>query len=109
MKRKYLIIGVVALVVIAVISLIILLSKNKKGNDNEEEKGSVSQLVCKSEKGSITITYSDKRITSYAQDQIPFDLKEQNDHAKEIGLKQYIEEFTLWFEINYQGECTNYE
>ncbi len=107
MKRNYIIIGVIALVVIVVTLLVILLPKDKKGKDNKEEN--VSQLVCKSGNGSITMTYNDTRITSYAQDQIEFNLKEQNDQVKEIGLDKYLEEFTLWFTINYQGECTKYE
>jgi hypothetical protein len=66
MKHKTLmIIGLVVIVV--VVSVILIISMNSK------------RLVCKYDKGNITLTYNDKKLTGYyVSGELAFDMESQN-------------------------------
>ena len=67
---------------------------------------SSEKLVCKSEEGNITIMYNEKGITGYTASGMSYDLDEQKEVAKEIGMDAYITEFDNWFKSNTSGYCT---
>ena len=89
--KKVLIIGgsIIAVIVI----LIVVLSFSSK------------KLVCKSAEGNITLMYSDKAIVGYTTNNLTYDMDGQNEYAKEIGMKAYLDEFSTWFSINTTGTC----
>ena len=63
------------------------------------------KLVCKSDKGNITIMYDDKKIKGYSANGMSYDLDEQKKVAEKIGIDAYIEEFKTWFNNNTSGNC----
>lgn len=66
----------------------------------------MQKLSCTSQSGDITITYDDQGITGYtASAAIKYDLVEQQDYAKRIGIEEYLAEFTGWFEASTNGIC----
>ena len=67
---------------------------------------SSEKLVCKSDEGNITIMYNEKGITGYTASGMSYDLDEQKEVAKEIGIDAYITEFNSWFISNTSGYCT---
>lgn len=94
MKKVLTIIGgiVVALVVIIVIIFIFVSMTSEK-------------LVCKSKEGNITIMYNDKTITGYTAKGISYDLDGQKKYAEQIGIEEYIKEFSKYFSTNTTGSC----
>ena len=94
MKKVLMVIGriVVAIVVIVIIIFVFVSSTSEK-------------LVCKSEEGSITIMYNDKTITGYTANGISYDLDGQKEYAEQIGIDEYIEEFSTFFSNNTTGSC----
>jgi len=64
-----------------------------------------NKLVCKSDEGNITIMYNKENITGYTAKNITYDLEGQKEIAKKIGIKEYLNEFTKWFETNTTGTC----
>lgn len=67
---------------------------------------SSEKLVCKSEEGNITIMYNEKGIIGYTATGMSYDLDDQKEVAKEIGMDSYITEFDDWFKSNTSGYCT---
>ena len=67
---------------------------------------SSEKLVCKSDKGNITIMYNEKGITGYIATGMSYDLDKQKEVANEIGMDAYITEFDNWFKNNTSGYCT---
>ena len=67
---------------------------------------SSEKLVCKSEEGNITIMYNEKGIKGYTASGMSYDLDEQKEVAKEVGMDAYITEFDNWFKSNTSGYCT---
>lgn len=65
-----------------------------------------NKLICKSNEGDITIIYSDSGISSYIAKGIIYDLDNQQEYAKKIGMNEYLREFSQWFENNTTGTCT---
>lgn len=63
------------------------------------------KLVCKSNEGNITIMYNKDSITGYTAKNITYDLDGQKSIAKQIGITEYLKEFTKWFETNTTGTC----
>ena len=88
----YIIIGIVALVIIAIVIIAVVFATGKK-------------LKCTSSQGDITLIYNDKTITGYKGKNIGYDLEEQQEYAKLIGVEKYLDEFTEWFEDNTDGTC----
>ena len=64
------------------------------------------KLVCKSNEGNITIMYNKNGISGYTANGISYDLDQQKDYAKKIGIDAYLKEFNSWFESNTSGYCT---
>lgn len=95
MKKTLTIIGGIFVGVI-ILSLIIFLVISA----NSEK------MVCKSNEGNITIMYNEDTLTGYTANGISYDLEHQKTVAKQIGISQYLEEFSTWFEANTSGTCT---
>ena len=53
--------------------------------------------------------YNDKEIVGYSASNITYDLDQQQDYAKEVGIDSYMDEFSTWFESNTSGTCTKEE
>lgn len=64
------------------------------------------KLVCKSEKGNITIMYNEKTITGYTASNLTYDMDAQKAVAKDMGMEAYINEFANWFTTYTTGSCT---
>ncbi len=63
-------------------------------------------LICVSDKGSITIKYNDTTIVGYLANGMKYDLDGQKAYAEKIGVNAYILEFNNWFIKNTSGKCT---
>ena len=86
--------GIVLLVVVLFITIFAITSATS------------DKLKCKSKEGNITLMYNDKTITGYTANNISYDLDVQKKLAEEIGVEEYLEEFTEWFEENTTGTCS---
>lgn len=64
------------------------------------------ELICKSEKGNITIRYNTNGIISYKASDMSYDLNGQKKYAKQVGMDAYVSEFNTWFVTNTAGTCT---
>ena len=64
------------------------------------------KLVCKSNEGNITIMYNENGITGYTANGMSYDLEQQKDYAKKIGIEAYLKEFNSWFTSNTTGTCS---
>lgn len=64
-----------------------------------------NKLVCKSDEGNITIYYNDKNITGYKASGLSYDMDAQKQVAEQIGIEQYVEDFSTWFSTNTTGSC----
>ncbi len=94
MKKVLTIIGgIVVGVVVLGLAIFLLVSATSK------------KLVCKSDKGNITIMYNDKTLTGYTVKNVSYDFDNQKEYAKEIGVKAYIKEFKEFFESHTTGTC----
>lgn len=65
------------------------------------------KLVCKSKEGNITIMYNKRGINGYSAVNMKYNLSEQKNYAKQVGIDEYIKEFNYWFETNTSGSCLN--
>lgn len=94
MKKILMIIGGIFLsvVVLAIIIFFIISMTSKK-------------LVCKSPEGNITIMYNGKTVTGYIAKNMSYNLDEQKEYAKTVGIEAYLEEFKIWFQTNTSGTC----
>ena len=94
MKKTLMIIGgaVVGIFILAAIIFYVVAANSEK-------------LVCKSDEGNITIYYNEKSVTGYKSNGISYDLDAQKEVANQIGIDQYIEEFTEFFRTNTTGSC----
>lgn len=63
------------------------------------------KLVCTSNEGNITIMYNNKSITGYTANGIVYNLDEQKEYAKQVGIESYLDEFSAWFKTNTTGSC----
>lgn len=96
---KVLIIVLIAigLIVAGVVAFFVLVFKNLTADANK--------LVCKSNEGNITIMYKNDEIIGYTVVNMEYDLDEQKEYAKEIGIDAYILEFKEWFSSHTTGSC----
>lgn len=95
MKKTLKIILVIALVIIilAVLMFLFIFSPADK-------------YVCTSDEGNITILYKKDKIVGVTNKGYSFDLEEQQEHAKKVGIETYLNEFNAWFISNStNGKC----
>lgn len=96
MKKVLMIIGgiVLGLIVIGVIIFFLASANSKK-------------LVCESSSGNVTIMYNDDSLTGYSTlGNLTYNYDQQSEYALEVGVDNYIAEFTTWFSTNTDGTCT---
>ena len=68
--------------------------------------GLSDKMVCKSNKGDITIMYTKKQLTGYVvKNGMDYDYDGQKEYANTIGVEAYLDEFESWFETNTTGTC----
>ena len=67
---------------------------------------SSNTLVCTSDKGDITLIYNENEIIGYSASGITYDLDDEKEVSKKIGISAYLEEFNNQFELNTGGKCT---
>ena len=92
-KAFFITIGFVAFIIVAIAGIVILIIANTK------------ELKCKSSQGNITLRYSKNDIIGYTAKNMTYDLDEQKEYAKKIGIDAYLEEFKEWFANNTDGTC----
>ena len=63
------------------------------------------KMVCESKQGDITIIYNKKSVTGYKSSSITYNIYEQREYADEIGIENYLDEFSKWFNENTNGVC----
>lgn len=100
-KRKnplFLILIVVAVTTIILVVIFMFLFSVVSSSSNK--------LECKSDIGNITILYNEEEIVGYNAVNISYDLDKQKEHAKNIGINAYLDEFYEWFTSNTNGNCT---
>ena len=85
-------------VVVGIIVLAVVIISIVSANSNK--------LVCKSNKGNITIMYNDNEITGYTASGMSYDLEQQKSYAKQVGIQAYLDEFSNWFKTNTTGSCS---
>lgn len=93
--KLFAIIGAIIVVIVLVIIVIFSIAS-----------ASSNKLVCKSEEGNITIMYNDSEIVGYTANNISYDLDQQKQYAKQVGIKSYLDEFNSWFKNNTSGSCS---
>ena len=94
--KKYIIIGVIIIAIIGAFFII-----------NKIFAPKTKTIVCTSDKGNISLKYSEEKIVSYkATNGITFDKKDQNETYKDIGTDSYIKQFYAWFKGATSGKCT---
>ena len=86
--------GIAVGIIILVVVIVLVVSANSK------------KLVCKSDRGNITIMYNDKTITGYTAVGLSYDLDGQKKYAQQVGIDAYIQEFSSWYRNNVGGTCT---
>jgi len=89
---------ILVVVVIAVIALFVFIFSLVSSNSN--------QLVCKSTQGNITIMYDDSNIVGYTASGMSYDLDQQKKVANQIGIDNYVSQFSDWFKTNTDGSCS---
>lgn len=62
-------------------------------------------MVCKSDASNITLMYNDKKITGYITKDIRYDLDVQQKLSEQIGVDEYLNQFSNWFSTNTTGTC----
>lgn len=87
---------IIAIVVIVIVILFVVSSTSKK-------------LVCKSNEGNITLMYDDNTIKGYTASGITYNLDEQKKVAEQLGMDEYLNQFSDWFSTNTTGTCTRKE
>ena len=95
-KRKnplFLILIVVAVTTIILVVIFMFLFSVVSSSSNK--------LECKSDIGNITILYNEEEIVGYNAVNISYDLDKQKEHAKNIGINAYLDEFYEWFTSNF--------
>ena len=95
MKKTITIICCVAAGIILIAAVIFLVNSNN-----------LNKLVCESGKADITIIYDGKEIKGYTAKGLTYDLSDQQEIAKKIGVDAYLNEFEVWFNTNTNGTCT---
>ena len=91
-KKYILLFCIISVITLLSFIMFTLITKDKK-------------LVCVSNKGEITLYYDKNKIKKYEVINMEYDLKEQNEYAKTIGIDKYLKEFENWFKENSTGKC----
>ncbi len=86
--------GFVVGIIVLVIAIISIVSANS------------NKLVCNSNEGNITIMYNDSEITGYTASEISYDFDQQKSYAKQVGIQNYLAEFSTRFQTNTTGSCS---
>lgn len=94
MKKALMIIGGIFIGIIAFVVVIFVITS-----------ATSKKLVCKSKEGNITLMYNDKTIKGYTANGITYDLDGQKKIAEQIGMTDYLEQFSQWFSSNTSGSC----
>ncbi|MBE6140737.1 MAG: hypothetical protein E7172_04300 [Firmicutes bacterium] len=94
MKKNYQLIGsIIGIILILITIIYIFIASSRK------------KLVCNSANGSITIIYNSKGLKDYNSKNINFDFEKQQKVVQDIGIENYIKEYSIWFKINEDGNC----
>lgn len=88
---------VFGLIIAIVIAIIVIFKSGATGPD---------KLVCKSDKGNLTIMYNKNELVDYEADGIDYDLDADKLEANKIGVEKYIIAMYSWFVDTKQGTCT---
>lgn len=94
MKKVLMIIGGIVLAIAAIAAIIIGITYTTS-----------KKMVCKSNEGNIIIMYNDKKITGYTAKGITYDLDGQQKLSEQIGIDEYLNQFSNWFSTNTTGTC----
>ena len=92
-KALFITLGFAAAIILIIVLVVVLFISNTK------------KLVCKSTQGNITLRYTDKEVVGYTAKNMTYDLDEQQEYSREIGIDAYLDEFKEWFENNTDGTC----
>lgn len=96
MKKVLMVIGSIALGVLLLIGIIFVIVS-----------ATSQKLECESTTGkNITIMYNDEKITGYTAFGMTYDMDTQNEYAKQVGMENYLVEFSGWFKEHVGGVCT---
>jgi len=95
-KNKKIFLVIAAFIVLAVVIMVIFTLFNKD---------TTKELVCKSNNGNITLYYDNNRISGYTANGYTYDLLSESEHAMEIGIEKYMQEFSTIFINNTAGTC----
>lgn len=68
-----------------------------------------NKLVCTSSQGTITLMYNDNELTGYKANGIGYDYDQQSDYAKQVGIDEYLNEFSQMFSQKFAGACEKIE
>lgn len=63
------------------------------------------RLVCKAEKGNLTVYYNSDGVVGYESKNIDFDFDENVKISKKVEMEIYLKSVTSWFERNLSGTC----
>ena len=63
-----------------------------------------NKLKCKSNEGNITLMYNDT-VEYFFTDNIYYNLDNQKAMIEKIGINNYIDYFSNWFNSNTSGKC----
>ena len=62
------------------------------------------KLTCKSKEGNITLIYNDT-VEYFFTDNIYYNLDNQKAMIEKVGINNYIDYFSNWFNSNTSGKC----
>ena len=94
------------IIIVIVIGVFIALAAFFVGSIFLVISDSSNKLECTSPEGNITIMYNEEEILGYTATKMTYDLDQQKEYAKQVGVEAYLEEFNDWFEKNTTGTCT---
>lgn len=94
MKKVLMIIGGIVLAIAAIAAIIIGITY-----------ATSKKMICKSNEGNITLMYNDKKITGYTAQGIKYDLDGQQKLSEQIGVDEYLNQFSNWFSTDTTGTC----
>lgn len=101
--KKIIIIAVIIILVLIIVGAVIIMMTSSQSSSSIENR---NKLVCNSEQGNLTIFYNNENLTKYEADNLTFDIDGQNKIVDEIGVRTWIEDFSLWFRMNMKdGIC----
>ena len=63
-----------------------------------------NKLTCKSKEGNITLIYNDT-VEYFFTDNIYYNLDNQKAMIEKVGISNYIDYFSNWFDSNTSGKC----